>query len=53
MNPKDEYESIKEYMAFYTWKLDAAYVDDLQVAEVHGDLYGGWRTEDIVGPWNS
>ena len=40
-------------MAFYTWKLDAAYVDDLQVAEVHGDLYGGWRTEDIKGPWNS
>ena len=29
MNPKDEYEDIREYMAFYTWKLDAAYVDDL------------------------
>ena len=53
MEPKEEYESIREYMAFYTWKLDAAYVDDLPVEMVHGDFYGGWRTEDIQGPWNS
>ncbi len=53
MTPRDGYEVIREHMAFYPWKMDAAYVDDLPVTSPEGDWYGGWQTADIEGSWST
>lgn len=48
--PTRGYERIAGYIAFYTSRMDACYVDDEQVVAQPGDFYGGWTTSDIVGP---
>ena len=42
---------IKDYVAFYPSSMDACYVDDELVQAQSGDFYGGWITNDIVGPF--
>ena len=49
-NPTHGYESIKGHLAFYAQKMDACYVDDEKVWPQPGIFYGGWVTDDIVGP---
>lgn len=49
--PTTEFTSIKDYVAFYPGKMDACYVDDELVTPQAGDFYGGWITQDIVGPF--
>ena len=51
-DPKPGYEAIEKFMAFYTWKMDAAFVDDLPVTTPKGDGYGGWQTADVEGSWS-
>lgn len=50
-NPTSDFESIKDYVAFYPGKMDACYIDDERVQPQEGDFYGGWITSDIVGPF--
>ncbi len=50
--PKAGWEAIEKALAFYPWKMDACYVDDMRVTTPQGDGYGGWHTPDIEGPWN-
>jgi uncharacterized protein (DUF427 family) len=50
-NPASNFESIKDFIAFYPGKMDACYIDDEQVQPQEGDFYGGWITSDIVGPF--
>lgn len=49
--PNPEYADIKNYLAFYPSKMDACYVDGELVQAQAGDFYGGWITQDIVGPF--
>lgn len=50
-NPASGYESIKDYIAFYSGHVDACYVDGERVQAQEGDFYGGWITSDIEGPF--
>ena len=50
-NPPIEYESIKDYIAFYPRRVDACYIDGESVEAQEGDFYGGWITSDIEGPF--
>jgi len=49
--PAAGYEAIKNHLAFYPSKMDACYVDDELVQAQEGDFYGGWITQNIVGPF--
>jgi len=44
------FESIEDHIAFYAQKMDGCYVDDEKVCPQPGLFYGGWVTDDIVGP---
>jgi uncharacterized protein (DUF427 family) len=49
--PTPRYEAIRDHLAFYPGRVDAAFVDDEQVVAQPGDFYGGWVTADIEGPF--
>ena len=49
--PTAQFTPIKDYVAFYPSKMDACYVDGELVKAQAGDFYGGWITQDIVGPF--
>ena len=50
-DPSPGYEAIRDHLAFYSGRVDAAFVDDEQVTIQPGDFYGGWITVDIEGPF--
>jgi uncharacterized protein (DUF427 family) len=50
-SPTDRFEALTDYVAFYASKMDACYLDDEQARSQEGDFYGGWITDDIVGPF--
>lgn len=50
-NPTASFATIKDYLAFYPSRMDACYVNSEQVQSQPGDFYGGWITNDIVGPF--
>ena len=49
--PSTGYEVLKGHVAFYPAPMDACYVDEERVTAQPGDYYGGWVTQDIVGPF--
>jgi uncharacterized protein (DUF427 family) len=49
--PSPGYEAIRDHLAFYPGRVDAAWVDDEQVQPQEGDFYGGWITSGITGPF--
>jgi len=49
--PTPDFESIKDYVAFYPHLMDGCYVDGERVEPQPGGFYGGWITSDIVGPF--
>jgi uncharacterized protein (DUF427 family) len=50
-NPVVGYEVIEGCVAFYPGKMDACFVDGERVRAQPGGFYGGWITDDIVGPF--
>ena len=50
-NPTPAFASIKDYVAFYPHLMAVCYVDGEKVQPQPGDFYGGWITNDIVGPF--
>jgi uncharacterized protein (DUF427 family) len=50
-DPTPRFEAIRNYVAFYPSRMDACYVDGERVQSQPGDFYGGWITQDIVGPF--
>ena len=48
--PTPGFASIRGYLAFYAQKMDACYVDGERARPQPGRFYGGWVTDDIVGP---
>ena len=49
--PTKNFEPISNYLAFYARFMDACYVDDELVTPQPGEFYGGWITNNIVGPF--
>lgn len=49
--PTPQFEVIRNHVAFYPSRVDACYVDGEKVQSQPGDFYGGWITQDIVGPF--
>jgi uncharacterized protein (DUF427 family) len=50
-DPNPEFADIKDFIAFYPGRVDAAYLDEELVRPQPGRYYGGWVTDDIVGPF--
>lgn len=49
--PTADFSSISGYVAFYAHLMDACFVDGEQVQPQPGNFYGGWITQNIVGPF--
>jgi uncharacterized protein (DUF427 family) len=49
--PAPDFGDLKDYLAFYPGRVDAAFLDDEKVRPQPGEFYGGWITNDIVGPF--
>jgi uncharacterized protein (DUF427 family) len=49
--PVERYEALTDHVAFYPSKVDACYVGDERARSQEGDFYGGWITDEIVGPF--
>jgi uncharacterized protein (DUF427 family) len=50
-SPTPAFIGIQNYVAVYPSRMDACYVDGETVQSQPGDFYGGWITQDIVGPF--
>jgi uncharacterized protein (DUF427 family) len=50
-HPTPAFEPIKNYVAFYAWAMEKCLVDGEIVQPQPGRFYGGWITNDIVGPF--
>jgi uncharacterized protein (DUF427 family) len=50
-SPTKNFQPIANYIAFYAQYMDACYVDRELVTPQPGEFYGGWITENIVGPF--
>lgn len=49
--PTEPFAVLKDTVSVYAHLMDACYVNDEQVKAQEGDFYGGWITDDIVGPF--
>ncbi len=49
--PTPAYEALRDHVAFYPGRVDAAWLGDEPVEAQEGDFYGGWITSDLVGPF--
>jgi uncharacterized protein (DUF427 family) len=49
--PAPGYAELRDHVAFYPGRVDAAWLDDELVDAQAGDFYGGWITADLVGPF--
>jgi uncharacterized protein (DUF427 family) len=50
-DPTPAYEALRDHVAFYPGRVDAAWLGDERVRAQEGDFYGGWITSDLVGPF--
>ncbi|NER01093.1 MAG: DUF427 domain-containing protein, partial [Cyanothece sp. SIO2G6] len=50
-HPVPAFISLKDHLALYPARMEACYVNDELVQAQAGDFYGGWITQDIVGPF--
>lgn len=50
-NPTARFAAIKDYLALYCAAMDACYVGEEQAKPQPGGFYGGWVTNDLVGPF--
>lgn len=50
-DPTAAYAALRDHVAFYPGRVDAAWLGDELVEGQEGDFYGGWITSDLVGPF--
>ena len=50
-DPTPRYSRLTDYVAFYPSKMDRCLVGEEVARAQEGDFYGGWITDDIVGPF--
>src|SRR5436309_11646059 len=51
LEPLPGYEELAGYLAFYPARVDACHVDGERARPQPGGFYGGWITDDVVGPF--
>jgi uncharacterized protein (DUF427 family) len=49
--PTPSFRAIQDHVTFYAWAMDQCFVDGELVRPQPGKFYGGWITNDIVGPF--
>lgn len=49
--PAPAYEELRDHIAFYPGRVDAAWLGDERVVAQAGDFYGGWITAELTGPF--
>jgi uncharacterized protein (DUF427 family) len=49
--PSSGYEALRDFIAFYPGRVDAAWLGGERVDAQAGDFYGGWITSDLEGPF--
>ncbi len=49
--PAPGYEELRDHVAFYPGRVDAAWMGDERVDGQVSDFYGGWITADLIGPF--
>lgn len=49
--PTAPYQALKDHLAFYAGPMEACLVDGERVTPQPGSFYGGWITQDVVGPF--
>ena len=49
--PRPGFEAIAGYISVYPGRVDACYLGDELVRPQEGSFYGGWITDEIVGPF--
>lgn len=49
--PGPRFEEIRDHLSFYPGRVDACFLDDEPVRPQESTFYGGWITDDIVGPF--
>ena len=49
--PMPGFEAIKDHVAFYAWAMEKCLVDGEIARPQPGNFYGGWITDEIVGPF--
>jgi uncharacterized protein (DUF427 family) len=49
--PTAGYEALRDHIAFYPGRVEAAWLDDERVQSQESDFYGGWITTDLIGPF--
>ncbi|MEA2136955.1 MAG: hypothetical protein QOG56_105 [Solirubrobacteraceae bacterium] len=50
-DPAAPYAALRDHVAVYPGRMDACWLDDERVRSQEGDFYGGWITDDVVGPF--
>ena len=50
-DPVERYAVLRGAVAFYPSRVDRAVVDGETVRAQAGDFYGGWITDEVVGPF--
>jgi len=50
-DPVPAYEALRDHVAFYPGRVDAAWLGEERVEAQEGDFYGGWITADLAGPF--
>ena len=50
-DPTPSFASIRDHLAFYAGHMDECRVDGEVVTPQPGGFYGGWVTQDVVGPF--
>jgi uncharacterized protein (DUF427 family) len=49
--PRSAFAALEGHIAFYPGRVDDAFLDGERVRPQPGAFYGGWITDDIVGPF--
>jgi hypothetical protein len=50
-DPVPRYAALRDHVAFYPSRVDAARIDGELVQAQPGDFYGGWITRHLTGPF--
>jgi uncharacterized protein (DUF427 family) len=50
-NPTERFEPMTNYIAFYPGLMDECLVNGEKAKPQPGNFYGGWITEDLIGPF--
>jgi uncharacterized protein (DUF427 family) len=50
-DPTAGFRELRDHVAFFPGRVDAAWLGDERVHAQAGDFYGGWITADLVGPF--